>query len=133
MHNADILYFLAGLPDKMMERIKEFDLYDALLRHDGVVMGYSAGALIQLSEYHLSPDDDYPQFGYHQGFPYLDRLYLEVHYAETEIQNKSIQKVLVERNKTIYALSLGSGAILVDNGRLKALGDVKVFAVDKGM
>ena len=55
---ADIIYFLGGLPDRMMDRIKEFDLYDILMQHDGILMGYSAGAVIQLAEYHLSPDDD---------------------------------------------------------------------------
>lgn len=62
VNNAKIIYFLGGLPDKMMERIKEFNLYDALLNHDGVIMGYSAGAVIQLREYYLSPDDDYLKF-----------------------------------------------------------------------
>ena len=37
--NADILYFLGGLPDKMMERIKEFGIYDVILQHKGIIMG----------------------------------------------------------------------------------------------
>ena len=28
IENADIIYFLGGLPDRMMDRIKEFDLRD---------------------------------------------------------------------------------------------------------
>ena len=36
---ADIIYFLGGLPDRMMDRIKEFDLYDILMQHDGILMG----------------------------------------------------------------------------------------------
>lgn len=32
-----------------------------------------------------------------------------------------------ERGKTVYATAVRSGAILVDNGNLKLLGDVKVF------
>ena len=68
IEKADIVYFLGGLPDRMMDRIKEFNLYDTLMRHDGIVMGYSAGAVIQLSEYHLSPDGDYPEFRYYKGF-----------------------------------------------------------------
>lgn len=47
---ADIIYFLGGLPDRMMDRIKEFDLYDVLMQHDGILMGYSAGAVIQLAD-----------------------------------------------------------------------------------
>ncbi|MBQ8214314.1 MAG: Type 1 glutamine amidotransferase-like domain-containing protein [Clostridia bacterium] len=75
IETANIIYFLGGLPDRMMERINEFDLQDSLLNHNGIVMGYSAGAVIQLAEYHLSSDHDYPAFGYYQGLPYLDGFY----------------------------------------------------------
>lgn len=124
---ADILYFPGGLPDRMMERIKDFDLQEVLLKHDGVVMGYSAGAVIQLAEYHLSPDDDYPAFAYYEGLPYLKEFYLEVHYEGTEVQNECIRRVTAERGKTVYATALGTGAILVEHGTVKLLGDVRVF------
>lgn len=125
--NADIIYFLGGLPDRMFDRIKEFDLYDTLLNHDGIMMGYSAGAVIQLAEYHLSPDDDYPEFDYYEGLPFLNDFYLEVHYEGTAIQNEAINRVISERGKTVYATGLLQGAILVDNGKIKLLGDVKVY------
>ena len=102
----------------MMDRIKEFDLYDILMQHDGILMGYSAGAVIQLAEYHLSPDDDYPEFKYYEGLPYLNDFYMEVHYEGTAVQDESIQRVLAERGKTVYATAVRSGAILVDNGTL---------------
>lgn len=124
---ADIVYFLGGLPDKMVERIQELDLWDALQAHDGVVMGYSAGALVQLADYHLSPDEDYPAFGYYKGMPYLKDFYLEVHYENSEIQNQSIRRVLQERNQTVYATVCGKGAIIVGDGAVRLLGDVKVF------
>ena len=124
---ADIVYFLGGLPDRMMERIKEFDLVNVLMQHNGIIMGYSAGAVIQLAEYHLSPDEDYSEFGYYEGLPYINNFYMEVHYEGTASQDESIKRVLVERGKTVYATTLGSGAILIDNGTLKLLGDVKIF------
>ena len=127
IETADIVYFLGGLPDKMMNRIKEFDLQDTLMKHQGIVMGYSAGAVIQLAEYHLSPDDDYPEFGYYEGLPYLKDFYLEVHYEETASQKMAIKKVIAERQKTVYATSLMKGAILVDNGNIRLLGDVKEY------
>ena len=125
--NADVVYFLGGLPDKMMDRIKEFDLYDTLMQHKGIVMGYSAGAVIQLAEYHLSPDNDYPEFNYYEGIPYLRDFYMEVHYEGTSAQNEAIQRVLLERGKTVYATVAQTGAILVDNGNIKLLGNVKMF------
>ena len=127
IETADIVYFPGGLPDRMMDRIKEFDLYDILMKHDGIVMGYSAGAVIQLSEYHLSPDEDYPEFQYYSGLPYLNDFYVEVHYEGSEIQNNAIQRVIAERGKTVYATALGAGAILVDNGEIKLIGNVKVY------
>lgn len=125
--NAQIVYYLGGLPDRMMERIKELDLQDVLMKHDGIIMGYSAGAVIQLAEYHLSPDDDYPEFKYYKGLPYLDNFYLEVHYEGKAVQKSAIQKVLEERGKTVYATALMKGAILVDNGIIKLLGNVEKY------
>ena len=127
IENADIVYFLGGLPDRMMERIKEFDLYDVLMKHDGIVMGYSAGAVIQLAEYHLSPDEDYSEFQYYDGLPYLNDFYVEVHYEGTDVQNDSIKRVIAERGKTVYAIVLRSGAILIDNGDVKLIGNVKTY------
>lgn len=124
---ADIIYFLGGLPNRTMDRIKEFELYDTLMNHEGIVMGYSAGAVIQLSEYHLSPDDDYPEFQYYKGLPYLNHFYMQVHYEGTQTQNHSIQRVIAERGKPVYATALRTGALLVDNGSIKLIGNVKVF------
>ena len=128
IRNADIIYFLGGLPDRMMDRIDEFGLREVLLTHNGVIMGYSAGAVIQLAEYHLSPDKDYLAFGYYKGLPYLDSFYLEVHYDGSEEQNVSIRRVLRERTKTVYATTYMSGAIVIHGGEIKLLGDVKVFS-----
>ena len=124
---SDILYFPGGRPDRMMERIREFALEDTLLHHSGIVIGYSAGAVLQLAEYHLSPDEDYPTFAYYNGLPYLRDFYLEVHYTGSEVQKESICRVLKERRKTVYATHLQSGAIVVDNGDVKLLGKVHVF------
>ncbi|MGN0485720.1 MAG: Type 1 glutamine amidotransferase-like domain-containing protein [Acutalibacteraceae bacterium] len=124
---ADIIYLPGGLPDRMMTRIREFDLYDRLRAYEGIVIGYSAGALIQLAEYHVSPDADYPAFQYHEGLGYLNDFDLEVHYVGSAVQKASIRRVLTERGKSVYATALGAGAIVVDKGNIKLLGDVKVF------
>lgn len=125
IENSDVIYFLGGLPDKMMDRINEFELYDTILNYKGVIMGVSAGALIQLAEYHLSPDKDYPKLVYFNGFPFINDFYLEVHYESTEEQNDAIKNVMATRNKTVYATLSCQGAIIVDNGKLKLLGQVK--------
>ena len=127
IRNADILYFPGGLPDRMMERIREMQIYDSILHHEGIFLGYSAGAVIQLREYHLSPDKDYPEFAYYGGFPLIDDFFLEVHYEGTPEQNSSIKRVLCEKHKPVYATHFMNGAIIVDNGTIKPIGKVSIF------
>ena len=125
--NADIIYFTGGLPDAMMERLYEFELVDILKNFDGVVLGCSAGAMIQLEEYHITPDWDYPTFGYYQGFPWLKNFCVEVHYENTQIQNECIRRVLSERGKPVYTSAHNNAAIIVADGEMKCLGDVQRF------
>ena len=127
IRNADIIYFPGGLSDRMMERIREFELENVLRQHSGIVMGFSAGAYIQLKEYDLSPDEDYPEFGYYEGLAFLQDFYLEAHYENSPAQNAAIQRVLRERRKPVYAFCCNRGAIIVENGNVMPLGDVKIF------
>lgn len=124
--DADTVYFTGGLPDRMMDRIRDFDLTDTLASFGGTVIGYSAGAVIQLGEYHLSPDGDYPDFKYCNGLPYLNGFYLEVHYRGLDSQNNSIDRVLRERNAPVYVLHDHGGGILVENGKIRTIGHVDV-------
>lgn len=124
---ADILYFTGGLPDVMMERLAEFDLLDELGRFDGLVLGCSAGAMIQLQEYHITPDWDYPEFGYYEGLPWLRDFYVEVHYEETDLQKQCIQKVLTERGKPVYAIFHDRGALMINNEQIRRLGETELF------
>ena len=124
---ADILYFTGGLPDVMMERLAEFELLDELGRFDGLVLGCSAGAMIQLQNYHITPDWDYPEFGYYEGLPWLRDFYVEVHYEETELQKRCIQKVLTERGKPVYAIFHNRGALMINNEQITRLGETELF------
>ncbi|MBR5409668.1 MAG: Type 1 glutamine amidotransferase-like domain-containing protein [Clostridia bacterium] len=127
IENADVLYFPGGLPDRMMDRIREMGLVGPIARHGGLVMGYSAGAVIQLREYHLSPDDDYPGFGYYEGLGLTDGFYLEVHYEGVPAQDEAIRRVLRERGATVYATKALRGALVVDGGRIEPVGEVLRF------
>lgn len=127
VEEADVVYFTGGLPDRMMDRIREFELEDALLSHTGVVMGYSAGAVIQLKEYHLYPDGDYSDYGYYEGLGYLDGFYVEVHYEYKPEQDESIRRVTRERGKTTYVTHTREGGIVVENGEVRIIGKTDVY------
>ena len=125
--NADVIYFTGGLPDRMMDRIREFDLCDVLLAHGGVVMGYSAGAVIQLERYHLSPDADYAEFGYYEGLPYLSGFDLEVHYEHKAVQDEGIRRARAERGLPIYVFHTREGGIIVEDGKIRTVGHVDIY------
>ncbi len=127
IQNADIIYLPGGLPDRMMERIEDLSLFSPLKKHKGIVMGYSAGALVQLSEYHLSPDKDYSEFKYCRGLSYLNDFYLEVHYNGTREQENAIHRVISERKKVLYAIRCCAGALIINNGEVDLIGEVEVF------
>ena len=127
IRNADLLCFPGGLPDRMLQRIREMQIEPPILRHEGILLGYSAGALIQLQEYHLSPDRDYPAFGYFSGLPFLEGFYLQVHYEGRPEQDEAIRRVLREKRKPVYATAFMKGALIVDKGKIEPVGEVFKF------
>ena len=129
IESADILYFPGGLPDKMMERIEQMRLAETLCRHEGVVIGYSAGAMVQLDEYHITPDKDYPEYVYGKGLGFLSGFDVEVHYEATPQQEAAIRRYLSERSKPVYAMG-NAGALIVENGRITPVGDVTLFMAE---
>ena len=111
----------------MMDRIKEFDLVDILRKHNRIVMGYSAVQLFSFLNiiYHLIKT--IKEFQYYDGLGYLDDFYLEVHYEKEKYKTKPFIVCYLERGKTVYATAFMAGGVIVDNGNVKLLGDVKTF------
>lgn len=128
VRSADLLYFTGGLPDQMMKRLKEFDLIKDIEAHQGILLGFSAGALIQLKNYHLSPDSDYPNFQYEKGLNILKDFYLEVHFEHRKTQVDSIQKILIEQERPVYAIE-DEGALIEEQGQIKTVGKVSYYKV----
>lgn len=117
---ADIIYFPGGAPDLMMKRIHEKGLKEILEKHDKLFIGSSAGAMIQMESYHISPDDDYPSFSYEKGLNLLKGFSIEVHYRRRKKQKSSLRKVNRAYRHPIYAIP-DDGALLVDQKEIKCL------------
>lgn len=127
MRNSNIIFFTGGFPDKMMLRLIEFDLIDDIENFAGVIIGSSAGAMIQIAEYHISPDEDYNTFTYNTGLNLIKNFDIEVHYEGTKVQNKCIEKVLMEKKNRVYAIT-NTGGIIVDDAKIIFLGDTQTFS-----
>lgn len=126
IEESDILYFTGGLPDKTMDRLEEFDLLKHVENHKGIMIGFSAGALIQLKDYHLTSDKDYDSFRYQKGLNMIHDFDLEVHFTDSEKQVESIDKVIKEKNVPVYAIE-EEGALIIENDEIIQVGKVHLF------
>lgn len=127
--NADVLYFTGGMPDKMMARLHDFNLLRLIEKHKGVIIGFSAGALIQLEIYHLSPENDYQRFRYCNGMKMIKNFNIEVHYNASKVQLESIKRVIKDTKKPVYAIE-DEGALIVDNDKVIPVGKVHYIHTD---
>ena len=110
--NSSVLLLTGGAPDLMMKRIKEKKLKKVIKNYKGVMIGYSAGAMIQLDAYHISPDEDYPKFSYQIGLGCLSGFDVEVHFRKSKVQMESIEKVKNDKKIPVYGIYENGGMIL---------------------
>lgn len=110
--NSSVLLLTGGAPDLMMKRIKEKKLKKVIKNYKGVMIGYSAGAMIQLDAYHISPDEDYPKFSYQTGLGCLSGFDVEVHFRKSKVQMESVEKVKNDKKIPVYGIYENGGMIL---------------------
>lgn len=120
---SDIIFFTGGYPDRMMDKFKKYDLVSELENFDKIIIGSSAGAMVQISEFHISIDSDYDDYSYCKGLDIIRDFDIEVHFANTEIQNICILRAIREKKKPIYSIT-NSGAVLVVDDAIYMLGEV---------
>lgn len=124
---SDVIYFTGGLPDKMVERIIDYGIMDALKAYQGTVMGFSAGAMVQLEEYHITPDEeDYAEYCECRGIGYVKDMDIEVHFASSGAQLEGIDRAVRSFGKKLYAIA-EDGLLLVQDGVIKCIGNVIVY------
>ncbi len=128
IHGSDIIFFTGGFPDKIMDRLSEFNLINAVEQYDGIIMGWSAGAMMQCFDYYISPGEDYPEFSYEKGIRCIENFAVEVHYKDVEEQNESIEKYIREKGKVVYTTEPKS-AIIVHGSEVTLLGNAKIYQV----
>lgn len=126
LEKSDALFMTGGLPDRFCDRIRQWDIEKDIRSFPGVIIGVSAGAMMQMKEYHITPDEDYDSFGYYEGLGLLDGFEPEVHFCNSEVQRESIARYLSERKKPVYAMT-NQGGLLVEDGRITMLGDVTLY------
>ena len=79
--------------------------------------------MLQLSSYHVTPDEDYAEYGLWQGLGLVDGFDLEVHYLDTELQNQCTRRAVIDLGVPVYQM-WHEGGLLVENGVVKTMGNV---------
>lgn len=125
IHNADLLFFTGGMPEKAIARMQQLGIVDAVVNFKGTVMGASAGAMLQLDTYHITPDDDYDEYGIWNGLGMVKGLDLEVHYLATDLQNECTDRAVHELQLPVYQMWHEGGLIVDDDGQITIMGNVQ--------
>lgn len=122
---ADVIFLAGGHMESLEILLKEFDLWNLIKIVDKHIIGVSAGALIQLDKYNITPyiDADYNYYDTCTGLGLLKDVRLIVHYRHDYdkhreiLQHISAETVeeMVETNKDIMIVTLSdTEGIIVD-------------------
>ena len=122
---ADVIFLAGGHMESLEILLKEFDLWNLIKIVDKHIIGVSAGALIQLDKYNITPyiDVDYDYYDTCTGLGLLKDVRLIVHYRHDYDKHREILQYIsaetaeemVETNKDIMIVTLSdTEGIIVD-------------------
>lgn len=123
---ADVLFFTGGMPEKAVRRLHELGVVDDVKNFRGVVAGASAGAMLQLQQYHITPDEDYAEYSIDSGLGLVGGFDLEVHYLNTPLQNECTKRAACQLGLPVYQM-WHEGGIIVEDGVITTLGNVQII------
>ncbi len=126
INDSTILYLPGGIPTSFYDKLVKKELLNIISDYEGVIIGCSAGAMIQMDEYFISPDKDYPDFAIEQGIGLLFGFGVEAHFDGSNAQLESIEKYMKITNNPVYAIG-DDGILIVDGTGIKLYGDVATF------
>lgn len=125
--NSSVLLLTGGAPDLMMKRIRKLKLLKTLRTYQGLIIGYSAGAMVQLADYHITPDEDYPDFSWQKGIGWRSDFDVEVHYHHSRIQKAGMNQAFKDKGLPVFAIEEQGGMIVDENGQQHFFGKVERF------
>ena len=125
VQNADLLFFTGGMPEKAIARMEQLGIVEAVKNFRGTVMGASAGAMLQLDTYHITPDEDYDSYGVWRGLGLVKGIDLEVHYLATDLQNSCTARAVKELNLPVYQM-WHEGGLLIEGDKVTVMGQVEI-------
>lgn len=135
--NASFIMLMGGNPFEQKELCRKLDLLNELQNYNGVMLGFSAGAMLMSKHIIITPcSEEYPDFQIEQGLN-LDNISLYPHNNTTD---QIYPETLVVENETYQredlikvAKDYGEFYLLQDHMRENGLTDVSVIKSSNGL
>lgn len=133
--NSEILVITGGNPEMLYSKVvQETELLYNIKYYKGIIIGFSAGADLQLKRYFITAKNNYYKyFAFYDGFGVLnDPFYLDVHSIKNKMYLEKLQKVSNEKKKNVYAI-FNDGAMIYDRNskEIELFGNVMTFEPEK--
>ena len=129
--DSDILVITGGNPEMLYSKVtQETEILYNIKHYKGIIIGFSAGADLQLKRYFITAKNNYYKyFAFYDGFGVLnDPFYIDVHSINNKKYLSKLQKVANSKQKNVYAI-FDDGAMIYnrDTKELEILGNVLTF------
>ncbi|MBE6140976.1 MAG: hypothetical protein E7172_05570 [Firmicutes bacterium] len=129
--DSDILVITGGNPEMLYSKVtQETEILYNIKHYKGIIIGFSAGADLQLKRYFITAKNNYYKyFAFYDGFGVLDDpFYLDVHSINNKRYLDKLQKISNEKKKNVYAI-FDDGAMIYDrvSNNLELFGNVLTF------
>ena len=133
--DSDILIITGGNPEMLYSKVtQETEILYNIKHYKGIIIGFSAGADLQLKRYFITAKNNYYKyFAFYDGFGVLeDPFYMDVHSINNKRYLEKLQKVSNDKKKNVYAI-FDDGAMIYDRStnELELFGNVRVFKPKK--
>lgn len=129
--DSDILVIAGGNPEMLYSKVvQETELLYNIKYYKGIIIGFSAGAELQLKRYFITAKNNYYKyFAFYDGFGVLDDpFYMDVHTINNTKYLEKLQKIANDKKKNVYAI-YNDGAMIYnrETKELELFGNVKTF------
>lgn len=122
INSSDLIFLVGSDPDDMMDQLHDYGLVDVIKNYQGIVMGASGGALIQMDSFLSSHYEN----EYKEGLGLVSGVDLEIHYEEDETHLRNIIQSLETRRDQVLVLP-DKGGLLIAGLNCAFMGSAFLF------
>lgn len=129
--NSDILVLTGGNPEMFYDKVVSTGLLNIIKNFNKIIIGSSAGAELQLSDYFITAENNYyKKFDWYKGFGVIDNpFFFDVHSLNDEKYLTKFNEIAKNKQKDVYAI-FNDGVIIYnrENNNVQLYGNVLLFS-----